>query len=134
MKNFLILFMTVFFLFSCDSSDDDSGMNMLEEEVPVEAAKGEFVSDAHPTMGTVVVNEDQSKLSITNFKTDDGPRLLMYLSTDVDSQDFVNLGDLKGLEGDYEYDIPENTDLSKYKFLVVWCIDFSVSFGHAELK
>ena len=134
MKNILMLLMAFVLFTSCDSSDDDN-MNMrAEEETPKEVAKGDFVSDAHPTMGMVTVNEDQSKLTIKNFKTDDGPKLLMYLSTDVDSQDFVNLGDLKGLEGDYEYDIPDNTDLTKYKFLVVWCVDFSVSFGHAELK
>ena len=134
MKNFLLPLMAIFLLISCDSNDDDDMLIKAEEEAPMEAPKGEFVSDTHPTSGTCTVNDDQSKLTITNFKTDDGPKLLMYLSTDVDSQDFVNLGDLKGIEGDYEYNIPDNTDLEKYKFVVVWCVDFSVSFGHAELK
>lgn len=65
---------------------------------------------------------------------DDGPKLLLYLSTEVDSKDFVNLVDLKGIEGNFKYNIPDNTDLKKYKYVVVWCVDFSVSFGHAELK
>ena len=58
----------------------------------------------------------------------------MYLSTEVSSTEFVNLGDLKGVEGNFTYKIPDDTDLGKYKFLVVWCVDFSVSFGQAELK
>ena len=120
---------------ACGSSDDDdmgneinSGGNMTE------AAIGVFVSDAHPTMGTATVNEAVTNLSLTQFKTDDGPKLLLYLSTEVDSKDYVDLGDLKGLEGDFNYAIPAGTDIEKYKYVVVWCVDFSVSFGHAELE
>lgn len=113
-------------------SDDDNEMN--SESTIMEAAKGVFVSDAHPTMGTVTVNEAITNLSLTNFKTDDGPKLLLYLSTEVDSKEYVDLGELKGLDGDYDYAIPAGTDIEKYKYVVVWCIDFSVSFGHAELN
>jgi len=96
--------------------------------------KGGFVSDAHTTIGTATVSADQMKLTLSNFKTDSGPKLLLYLSTDVDSKDFVNLGELKGLEGNFEYDIPLGTDVKRHKYVVVWCVDFFVSFGHAELK
>lgn len=41
---------------------------------------------------------------------------------------------LEGISGNYAYTIPANTDLSKYKYVVMWYVDFSVSFGHAELK
>jgi hypothetical protein len=58
----------------------------------------------------------------------------VYLSTDVNSTEFVNLGDLKGISGDFTYTIPENIDLAKYKIVNIWCVDFSVSFGIAELK
>jgi len=127
--------MSLFLLAGCNSSDGEimdkvmnSGGNSTEE------LKGDFVSDAHPTSGLCSVSSDKSTLSLTNFKTDDGPKLLLYLSAEVDSKDFVNLGDLKGIEGDFDYAIPADTDLSTYKYVVVWCVDFSVSFGHAELK
>ena len=58
----------------------------------------------------------------------------MYLSTDVNSTEFVNLGDLKGISGDFTYNIPAYTDVAKYKIVNIWCVDFSVSFGTAELK
>ena len=74
------------------------------------------------------------KLTFTNFKTDSGPKLLVYLSTDNDATAYVNLGDLKGVEGDFTYTIPAGTDLSKYKIVNIWCVDFLVSFGVAELK
>jgi len=126
--------MTFFVLIACNSGDDDMLTNSGSEMTEQENIKGDFVSDTHPTSGMVTVNADKSVLSINNFKTDDGPKLLLYLTTDLDVNDYVDLGDLKGIEGDFEYDIPSNTDLMKYKYVVVWCVDFSVSFGHAELE
>jgi len=38
------------------------------------------------------------------------------------------------MDGDFTYNIPNNTNLEKYKIVDIWCVDFSVSFGHAELK
>ena len=73
-------------------------------------------------------------MKFSKFKTDAGPKLLVYLTTDVGSSDYVSLGDLKGIDGDFTYSIPDNTDLDKYKIVDIWCVDFSVSFGHAELK
>lgn len=62
------------------------------------------------------------------------PRLLVYLTTEVGSSDFVSLGDLKGTSGNFTYNFPNNTDLTKYKIVDIWCIDFSVSFGHTILN
>jgi len=127
--------MSLFLLAGCNSSDGEITDEVMNSGGnPGDELMGDFVSDAHPTSGSSSVSSDKSTLFLTNFKTDDGPKLLLYLSTEVDSKDFVNLGDLKGIEGDFNYAIPANTDLSIYKYVVVWCVDFSVSFGHAELK
>ena len=134
MIRILALFLMLSVSLSCSSDSNELGNIMNSGEVLMEATKGVFVSDAHPTMGTATVNDKITSLALRNFKTDDGPLLLLYLSTEVDSQEYVDLGELKGLEGDYDYVIPEGTDVEKYKYVVVWCVDFSVSFGHAELK
>ena len=134
MKKLFFVLMLLPAMVACGSDDNDMGSEISSGNSRMEAAKGTFVSDAHPTMGTATVNLDKTLLSLTNFKTDDGPKLLLYLSSEVDSKEYVDLGDLKGLDGNYEYEIPAGTDIEKYKYVVVWCIDFSVSFGHAELK
>ena len=121
-------------LIACSSDDNDMENGTTPGGSIMSATKGVFVSDAHPTMGTATVNEAETNLSLKNFKTDAGPKLLLYLSTEVDSKEYVDLGELKGLEGDFNYAIPAGTAIEKYKYVVVWCIDFSVSFGHAELK
>jgi hypothetical protein len=139
MKISFYFFMLILVLMNaCNSMDDD--MNSMNESGTMETMsmmnsyEGIFVSDAHPTSGMVSVNKEQSILNFTNFKTDEGPKLLVYLSSTVSSEDYVSLGDLKGESGNYEYGIPSGTNLGKYKYVVIWCVDFSVSFGNAELK
>ena len=137
MKNLVkSIFVVVLLIFISCSSDSSNDVEIFDEVTTGSTSnlEGQFVSDAHPTSGTVKVNADNTVLDFENFMTDDGPKLLVYLSTTVNSTDYVDLGDLKGISGNYSYTIPANTDLSKYKYVVIWCIDFSVSFGHAELK
>ena len=141
MKKILVLVLCAVIGISC-SGDDDSmeilvgqmGNEVIDNMEVSNFSMGDFIDGAHPTSGKATVNSDKTVLSFANFKTDNGPKLLVYLSTDVNSTEYVNLGDLKGILGDFTYSIPANTDLSKYKIVNIWCVDFSVSFGTAELK
>ena len=40
---------------------------------------------------------------------------------------FVELGALKGNEGDQNYDIPASVDLEKYRAVTIWCHRFNVN-------
>jgi len=78
--------------------------------------------------------EDGSQyVRFENFKSTNGPDLFVYLATDDQASDFVDLGRLKGNVGNQNYEIPEGVDLSKYNKVLVWCKAFSVLFGSAEL-
>jgi len=138
-KIVMFLFITGMF-FNCSKSEDMEIISANEEDPIINQmtetifSMGNFISGAHPTSGNAAIGSNKSTLSLKNFKTDNGPKLLVYLSTDIASSEFISLGDLKGIEGDFNYNIPQNTDLEKYKIVNIWCVDFSVSFGHAELK
>lgn len=96
---------------------------------------GDFISVAHTTSGVVTIDQDKTTLTFTNFKTDSGPDLNIYLSrssTNV-TADYIDLGDMKGRNGNYTYALPSNTDYTQYKYVIVWCVDFDVNFGYAEL-
>ena len=45
----------------------------------------------------------------------------------------VELGKLKGNEGDQNYTIPAGTDLSKFKTVAIYCERFNATFGAAPL-
>lgn len=83
-----------------------------------------------------VVNLTDGKtfLRLENLKTTNGPDLYVYLSTDKGVSDFVNLGRLKGNNGNQNYEIPAGTDLAKYDTVLVWCKAFSTLFGSAKLS
>ena len=46
---------------------------------------------------------------------------------------FVDLGSIKGNEGDQNYDVPADIDLAKYQAATIWCARFGVNFGTAPL-
>ena len=99
------------------------------------AFRGDFVSAAHQTRGIATIDQEKTTLTLTNFKTDSGPDLNIYLTSSLSpiSSDFIDLGNIKGVKGNYNYDLPDNLDYTQYKFVIVWCVDFDVNFGYAEL-
>ena len=110
----------------------------LREEPPSDAnlyAMGSFQSDAHPTSGTASILETNNTfvLRFENFKTDSGPGLYVYISTDLEAIDYINLGMLKATEGDFNYEIDSEIDFNTYNNVLIWCEPFSVLFGYAEL-
>ena len=106
-------------------------------------ASGSFISRSHPTGGRAEVLGDgtgQRFLRFEDFRTDNGPDLNVYLSAAPPdapagqfTDDYVDLGDLKGNVGTQNYEIPRGLDLDRYSTVVVWCVRFSVAFGAAEL-
>jgi hypothetical protein len=109
-------------------------------------ATGTFHGAAHQTSGraTVYQTPDGEVLRITHFKTSNGPNvhvLLIAASDAKDDENFLNekldridLGPLKGNEGDQNYTIPGGTDLSKYKTVSIFCERFNANFGAAPLE
>ena len=73
-------------------------------------------------------------LRLENFKSTNGPNVHLYLSADKAASNFIDLGRLKANNGNQNYDIPVGTDLAKYNMALIWCKDFSVLFGSAQLK
>ena len=90
----------------------------------------------HPATGQVRVIEtgNQKVLRYENYKTINGPDVRVYLATDQKATEFIDLGPIKGTEGNINYDIPEGTDLDKYHWALTWCEDFNVLFNSADLN
>jgi hypothetical protein len=108
----------------------------------VEFARGSFQEVAHAGRGTATVVElaDGGRvLTLTDFETDSGPDLRLYVSTGNpagggDLGDFEDLGGLKGNKGNQQYELPDGLDLDRFSNVVVWCRAFSVGFTSAPLE
>lgn len=114
---------------------------------PVQVAEGSLISHEHATSGTVRIlrqpNGD-NVLTLENLDTSNGPDVHVWLSAaDVvegtggwfvaGGADHFDLGLIKGNQGNQVYAIPAGVDLKKYKSVDLWCVQFSVSFGAAQL-
>jgi hypothetical protein len=106
----------------------------------IQLAGGSFRSIAHSGSGAAAVVELPSgarRLTLTDFETDSGPDLRLYLSTGDPASgelgDFEDLGALKGNIGNQQYTLPAELELERFSTVVVWCRAFSVAFTSAAL-
>lgn len=110
-------------------------------------ATGTFHGKVHSTSGRATIYQESDGkqiLRLTNFKTSNGPDLhvvLIALKDAADDANFlkssterVELGKLKGNEGDQNYEIPAGTDLNKFHAVSIYCERFNANFGTAPLE
>jgi Electron transfer DM13 len=108
---------------------------------------GTFHGDVHKTSGRATIYREKDGklvLRLTNFKTSNGPDVHVILIAAKDADDNANflksdterveLGSLKGNEGDQNYEIPNGTDLSKFQTVSIYCERFNANFGAAPLE
>ncbi|MDH5278733.1 MAG: DM13 domain-containing protein [Actinomycetota bacterium] len=100
---------------------------------------GEFVDGAHPTSGTATLidtAEGDRVVTLTDFETDPGPDLRLYLVPKGNDgvSGGVDLGALKGNKGNQQYPVPASFQSAPMGLqVVVWCRAFTVAFGSATL-
>ena len=89
----------------------------------------------HDAAGHAMILSADGKryLRFEDFSATNGPDLYVYLSTDEKATEFVNLGRLKANNGNQNYEVPSDVDISKYSKVLIWCKSFSVLFGSADL-
>jgi hypothetical protein len=115
-----------------------------EDAAPASILSGQFHSVAHETKGTAAVHElggGRRVLRLTDFATSNGPDVRVYLISASDAADnetvtkagYLELGKLKGNQGNQNYVIPTGTDLTKYHAVTIWCARFNVNFATAPL-
>src|SRR5215472_11351009 len=108
---------------------------------------GTFHGKVHNTSGRATIYQEANGklvLRLTNFKTSNGPDVHVVLIAAKDAEDDANflknstekveLGALKGNEGDQNYDIPAGTDLKKFQTVSIYCERFNANFGAAPLQ
>jgi len=140
MKNALIFFLVMTIL-AC-SDDDNTPTALIDDPFdPMETSvtllkEGTLIGVGHTVNGTVKIYDDAGKkvVVLDPFNSQNGPDLKVYLSTDQNATQYINLGALKSTTGKQSYDVSGMPDLAQYKYVLVWCQEFSVLFGKAEMK
>jgi hypothetical protein len=126
-------------LFTVATSCSKTATEPLDEMVSTAGVlkyEGSFTGQGgQDVSGQVQIYLENNKyvLKLTNFKSDNGPDLKVYLSKAVSPQDHISLGDLKSTNGNQVYDIAGTTDVMQYPFVLIHCERFNHRYGSAEL-
>ena len=111
---------------------------------PVVLTMGSFVDGSLPGhkaagMATIYRLEDGKRvLRLEDFAATNGPDLFVTLhpgaNPEQEEGEYLQLEALKGNQGNQNYELPAEIDLSKYRSVVIWCRSFNVVFGYATLQ
>ena len=112
-------------------------------------SSGSFYPVVHPGSGAAAVvrgPDGKRRLEIKNLITDDGPAVYVWLSTadtpKSSASVSTNPSDYRQLSeelprGVYplnaSYVLPDDLDLSRFRSVVLWCVEFKVNFASAAL-
>jgi hypothetical protein len=108
---------------------------------------GRLEGKAHPTIGRATIYKSadgRQYLRLSDFTTSNGPDVHVLLVRAEDKAleqeivkgdlDHVELGTLKGNQGDQNYDLPATVDLNQYQGVAIYCERFHAIFGMAKLE
>jgi hypothetical protein len=108
---------------------------------------GRLSGKLHETSGRATVYRQPDgtlTLRLTDFKTSNGPDVHVVLATADDpalqnaapgkALASVEIGGLKGNEGDQDYKLPAKTDFARYSTVAIYCERFHAIFGTATLQ
>ncbi len=110
---------------------------------PVLVLAGSFMDadDNHKGEGTASIYEINGRnvLRFEDFDVTNGPDLHVYLVENADATslsgfgEYTDLGELKGNQGNQNYDLPSTFDPALAGGVVIWCEPFQVIFAVAVL-
>ena len=141
MKSILI-FCVLMVSLSCNEIEDNTSMVPVTDDFDPGSMdvmllkEGVIEGVGHTASGTAKIYREgnNSVIVLDPFNSQNGPDLKVYLSSDEKATKYLNLGPLKSTTGKQSYDVTGMPDLSEYKFVLIWCEQFSVLFAKAELQ
>ncbi|MEL6137487.1 MAG: DM13 domain-containing protein [Cyanobacteria bacterium J06626_23] len=105
---------------------------------------GSFVTveQDHATTGSARIVEENGQRYLEfdgEFDTARGPAVQVVLHNgdsvpvNLTEGDYVYVGDLQSFSGAQRYAIPADIDLADYESVAIWCQEFNVTFGYADI-
>lgn len=128
-----------------DSSDSSVEVSPNVAQAPVSTLiSGSFVTveQDHPTAGIAQIIEENGQRFIVfddAFTTARGPavEVILYKRDSVPvaiaEGDYVSVAMLQSFDGAQRYALPADLDISQYGSIGIWCRQFNVTFGYADL-
>jgi hypothetical protein len=81
--------------------------------------------------GSVIV--DGNMLTLQDVDIADAPDAIVLLTQNYEREGALHLGPLVDFQGTHQYRIPGDAVVSAYDSVTVWCEEYSVPMGFADL-
>lgn len=139
MKTIRVLLFFSGLILSCERAENTSVVPLNETSAAngVLKTSGVFMDgDGEKASGkaSIITSGMSHQLVFENLMVNNGPNLHVYLSQESNPKNFVDLGELKSIQGNQVYDVPYNVNALTYKYALVYCKRYSHLFAIATLK
>ncbi len=131
---FSILLITVFISF-CTKQPTQGDSSTIPSSLTT-ISQGTFSNGVHNVSGAVKLASDgagKKYLVFTDLKTEAGPDIRIWMATSKDGSNYSEISSTVKV-GSYALEVPGSVDTNSKKFVLVWCKQFSVLFGSAQLN
>lgn len=136
MRYVLILLIILFQIVSCKKKEKQKTLlDNFDANGATLISQSHFTSNTHTTSGCIKLYSKNSakNLVFEGFKTESGPDLRVYFSRTTNNTAFIEAGKLKATNGNFYYTVDGSVNTVDYKYVLIWCEDYSVLFGNAQL-
>ena len=82
--------------------------------------------------GSVIV--DGNMLTLQDVDIADAPDAIVLLTQNYQRDSALHLGPLVDFQGTHQYRIPNDADVSAYDSVTVWCEEYAIPMGFADLS
>lgn len=97
--------------------------------------KADLKKRAFPVQGRALLLQQGDKMFIRmeDLLTQNGPNLHILLSPELGALGALDIGPLRATKGNVNYEIPGKVNPEKYKYVLIWSVDYRVIWSYAIL-
>ncbi len=140
-RSAFLLGILVWGLISCSKSNQGSPSILVTDNIDTSKSavkyRGAFASapgERVNGMALILFRDGTYTVALENLDAGNGPDLHLYLSKQLQPATFIDLGKLKSTKGNQVYGLNTVPDFAQYKYALIFCQQYNVLFGSAELK
>ncbi|MEO6669568.1 MAG: DM13 domain-containing protein [Ferruginibacter sp.] len=112
-------------------------LNEMTDTVAVLKYSGTFESGPYGTVtgkAEIYQTGNNWQVKLADFLTNNGPALHVYISREAMPVTYIDLGELKSVNGNQLYDVTGMPDFMAYKYISIHCVAYNHLFGYALLQ
>ncbi len=135
---YIMVFGSGIFFSSCKKENTPAIiLNEIPDSTAIPQATGSFNNGPYGSVSgqaKIILTGTKYELKLMDFSSSNGPDLRVYLSTEMNAVNIIDLGPLKATGGNQLYSITVPVNFAQYKYALIHCRQFNHLFGWALMR